>query len=222
YFLTANPNEFVNPTNVGLLGTGIRQEVVRFVTNTFKAAFPITLQTASTTQPGLRRGVDKITFQRMVPDSTEGPAYVPVTNDFSDVIVTNGANSIQFVRRVITRPDILFRARDLGLLVGGGPVAVVRTTTSGWNNNSAIDGDAARAGPGMIPGQVTGATTPNQVFIDFNPVTPSYLNRTPDSLNEDTAFTFFNWGSFDGTTNAPIVYPVGTSIEALESLITGP
>ncbi|MBI3192742.1 MAG: hypothetical protein HYZ36_08760, partial [Pedosphaera parvula] len=75
YFLTANPVQFVNPTNTGLLGTGQRQEWVRLVTNTFKVAFPITLQSAITTQPSLRRGVDKIVFQRMLPDSTEGPVY---------------------------------------------------------------------------------------------------------------------------------------------------
>lgn len=246
YFLAANPIQFVNPTNVGLLGPGIRQEVVRLVTNTFKAAFPIQLltvpgslgggigtnnevitfstntvlavnpivfQAASGTQPGLRRGVDKITFQRVQFDSVLGQTFLPVTNNFSDVIVTNATNTSQIIRRISTAPDILFRAADLGLLANGGPVAVVRTSTSGWNNNNAIDGDASLAGPGVIPPQVN---------IDFNTVTPTFRNVTPLFLNEDTAVRFFNWGSFDGSTNAPIVYPVGSSITNLENQITGP
>ncbi len=36
---------------------------------------------------------------------------------------------------------------------------------------------------------------------------------------ETNQFQFFAWGSFDGTTNAPVVYPNGTSITNLENSV---
>jgi len=38
-------------------------------------------------------------------------------------------------------------------------------------------------------------------------------------LSESTARTNWIWGSFDGTTNAPVVYPSGSSIVNLEAQI---
>ena len=39
-------------------------------------------------------------------------------------------------------------------------------------------------------------------------------------LTEETAFKKgFLWGSFDGSTNDPIVYPQGTSIRQLEAQV---
>jgi hypothetical protein len=38
-------------------------------------------------------------------------------------------------------------------------------------------------------------------------------------LSESTATTNFIWGSYDGSTNAPILYPSGASIMALENEI---
>jgi hypothetical protein len=48
------------------------------------------------------------------------------------------------------------------------------------------------------------------------------LGSTNLFLDETTASQLVALGSFDGTTNAPVVYPNGTSIEELEGLLTGP
>ena len=60
--------------------------------------------------------------------------------------------------------------------------------------------------------------------ITFNKVGTTYRNfaGTP-FLDETTATRSFIWGSFDGSTNAPIIYPSGTSIQNLErQVLTGP
>jgi hypothetical protein len=64
----------------------------------------------------------------------------------------------------------------------------------------------------------------------FNKIGPLYDNSdifastNANFLGEltQTPFLTLSWGSFDGTTNAPEVYPNGTTIEELEGLLTGP
>jgi len=66
------------------------------------------------------------------------------------------------------------------------------------------------AGPGtMEPG----------IPIVFNKVGPIYENSAPAFLDEAGQLLWFIWGSFDGSTNAPIVYPNGTSIDSIENQI---
>lgn len=245
YFLTANPIEFINPTNIGFNTPGIREEVVRSHSNTVYAVYPVELRlippslgggvgtneeviTFSTNlvlevrpivfvpgtglQPGARRGVDKVTFQRVNFDSLLGSAFVAVTNDFTGAAVTNATNSAQFLRRIVTTPDIIIGAEDLGLFAGtGGPILFRRTDTTGWDNNNTINGTAAIAGPGVIRAPVR---------LEFNKVGPMILNRPPFFVTRDNPlFQYFAWGSFDGSTNTPVVFPVGTTIQDVERLI---
>src|SRR5208282_5570769 len=74
-------------------------------------------------------------------------------------------------------------------------------------------------------------TTPTT--ISFNKVGPVYYNSYGDVLDGSPYFNenpgsdisdlfygfYFIWASFDGTTNAPVVYPDGTSIANLENQI---
>jgi hypothetical protein len=60
-----------------------------------------------------RPGVDKLTFVRMRRD-TNLQQFVALTNVFVDTYYTNSRPRQQTVQRIIDRPDILFRARDLG------------------------------------------------------------------------------------------------------------
>jgi hypothetical protein len=56
-------------------------------------------------------------------------------------------------------------------------------------------------------------------FGDVMDGTP-YFNETPGGDTADLFYiTYFVWASFDGTTNAPVVYPNGTSIDNLENQI---
>jgi len=103
------------------------------------------------------------------------------------------------VQRVIRQPDILFVAADNGTAGGLIPITAARTGTTGWLNNDAINGVTGQGGPGVI--------TP-QVQIIFSDQLPYFLNSTPPPfLTFNPSFQSIIWASFDGTTNAPILYP---------------
>lgn len=146
----------------------------------------------------LRRGVDKITFVRVNVDSMSGQLFTPFTNQFTDSFISNGVPAHQSLERVITRPDFLFSAADLS--GGASPVPlVVSTGASNWLASSALPG---LAGPGIVRPQVK---------ISF--VKPSFQVQTSDAWLPGTAdIENYHWGSFDGSTNPPIVYPAGTSL----------
>jgi hypothetical protein len=76
---------------------------------------------------------------------------------------------------------------------------VVSTGASNWLASSALPG---LAGPGIVRPQVK---------ISF--VKPSFQVQTSDAWLPGTAdIENYHWGSFDGSTNPPIVYPAGTSL----------
>ena len=58
-----------------------------------------------------------------------------------------------------------------------------------------------------------------QTIITFHKASPQFFNITPFFLDEATSIPGFRWGSFDGSTNEPVVYPQGTSIRDLESQV---
>jgi hypothetical protein len=144
----------------------------------------------------LRGGVNKITFKQVNYDSLLGLGFVTITNEYTDRFVTNGVAGSQKVQRIITAPDILFLAEDLGLFQGV-PVTITRTGTAGWINNNAINGRANQQGPGLI--------TP-QVQVRFTDQAPFFLKSQDDPFGNHRDIPFV-WASFDVSTNAPIIYP---------------
>lgn len=160
----------------------------------------------------VRPGVEKITFQAAQYDPLTG-LFRTVTNTFTDTYVTNSTLKTQTVERLLAAPDILFSAEDLGVNNRGIPLATwARTTTTGWANNSALNSQAALAGPGVIQPRVT---------ITFNKLGPYFFNVNPGFLDEATSFPGFVWGSFDGTTNSPVIYPVGSSLLERQQEVLG-
>jgi hypothetical protein len=169
---------------------------------------------------GLRGGRNKLKFQRVAFDSLLGQTFTPITNYYTDVVVSsNFTMVVQRVARGITQPDFLFVAEDLGLIGNpGSPVLNERTGTGNWVDNDAINGSDETAlshGPGVISPSVR---------ISFSDQLPYFENDTgSEFLDEDTAFNSGVWGSFDGTTNAPVIYPVyrNISIQQLRGEILG-
>ena len=149
-----------------------------------------------------RSGVDKLTFVRMAWDSNHNQ-FPALTNVFVDAYYTNGQRRQQTLQRVVTRPDILFRARDLGVEIynvpfppGGSaysffPRFTAVSDTSRWNNHDDINGFTIRGGPGVIP---PGAT------IDFGTV-GRYLE-----LARALGGSMYQWATFDGSTNPPVAF----------------
>ena len=162
----------------------------------------------------LRTGVDKIEFKYVGNDSVFG-GFTPRTNSFIDSYYTNNFKTVkQGLQRVISAPDILFSAADLGLGTGGTPFTLSRTTAAGsnWVNNAAINtqGPGPTAGPGQINPTMT---------LTFNKVGNFIVNQSFDFLDQANSSIGWVWGSYDGTTNAPVIYPIGTTIQDREMMV---
>jgi len=147
----------------------------------------------------IRGGVDKILFVRRDYDSLSGYFFTPYTNQFIDTYIAGGMRHQQQLERVVTRPDILFSSTDLSNGTAPAP-RVDRTGTSNWLSFA----QPGANGPGIIRPSV-------QIVLHH----PEFLLQTADSLTDSTVliedFEDYRWGSFDVSSNAPVVYPVGSA-----------
>jgi hypothetical protein len=145
-------------------------------------------------------------------ESEIGTNFITITNISTDSYISTNTMITNIMRRRITGPDFLFTAQDIGLNPNGIPWTLARNITGTWVNNSGASGQGVAAGPGVI-------TPP--VVITFNKLGDYLVNQNPGFLNERTGFRSLIWGSFDGTTNAPKVYPEngGQTMNWLEQLI---
>jgi hypothetical protein len=180
---------------------------ITWFTNHTIAYFPVI---CTTNEPSLRRGIEKVTFVKTAYDSLLGRFYTPQTNYFSMTMITNSTDFVQKYQRVVTAPDFLFTARDMAPGPAADPTLFPDVTRNiNFSTNNALPG---LAGPGLIQSAVT---------VTFNKSGPLYYNTVTTNfqyfLDELTAAKLMMWGSYDGTTNAPVVYPNGTSIAAIES-----
>lgn len=206
-FTNSYTNVVSSSTNAPLGSTNIQsysQAIVNYSTNHAFTYYPVE---CLATNVNLRQGIDHLTFVRANYDSLVGRFFQPITNIYSQVLISNSQPFTAWMRRVVTKPDFLFTAADLLGLVAA------RTSTVGNYNDA--NKNPGTAGPGNIE--------PNMV-ITFNKVGPLLINSYSTNfilggLSESTARTNFIWGSFDGSTNAPVVYPSGTSIANLEAQI---
>jgi hypothetical protein len=200
-------NTLITATNdpaAGGTGTNFQffsRTIVYHYTNHFFAYFPVECVPASV---GLRRGIERMQFVQRAYDSLLGIFFEPVTNFYTMVTVSNSADLVQTFRRVVATPDILITAQDLAAGPNGLPVnyASLRSTP---NYNETYK-PANLAGPGTLEPAIV--LTMNKVGLVYHNTYP-FLGQ---KVGRD-----FVWGSFDGTTNAPVVYPNGTSIVDLEN-----
>jgi hypothetical protein len=119
------------------------------------------------------------------------------------------------VQRVVTQPDFLMTASDAPNLTEGpsGPDGLLGPEA----RNILFDASTripSVAGPGTI--------IPSSTFV-FNKVGPIFINSgltdTNAFLTQSSGVLQFIWGSFDGTTNIPVIYPNDLSINNLENEI---
>jgi len=143
-----------------------------------------------------RPGVDKVSFVRHPFDAALA-RFLPTTNHFTDHYITNGAVQEQRLERVVSQPDFLFTAADIQT---GSPTVprFARTGTSNWVNNAVLNGSPTAGGPGNIKPPVT---------ITLNKLGVAWTTAGPGADEHPEAQTI-RWGTFDGTTNAPVAYPV--------------
>lgn len=152
----------------------------------------------------IRPGVGKLNFYRVEYDSLIGQTFVAITNFYTDRYISNSTVVLQPLQRIILQPDILFTAEDLGV-IGVLPAFTARSGTANWSNNSLLNshGGANVYGPGIIN---------PQIVIRFTDLLPYYFNSNPAFLDDvptdATHLPEGAWGSYDSSTNAPVVYPI--------------
>lgn len=156
---------------------------------------------------GVRGGIDKITFIRVDVDPLLNRFLKPLVLRYTDTVTTNGVTRSQQVERSLGVPHVTFRSQDIGTFpapfrpvpwVYGRPSLLVATAAPVGPNGSPKD---PAAGPGIIENATQGA------LFDFNNIGPGLINRLGGTEERGTAT--FVWGSFDGSTNRPVVYPKG-------------
>ena len=171
---------------------------------------------ALTNTPGYFQGIGRVLFVRVPNGQMNSSSHLlnpPIVTNYT-MVLFNPANSqweTRTFQRVVTTPDIIFSAADLaaGPAAGGGPfVGTVTRPIPNYENASPSNG---LAGPGVIDGQT--------IFV-FNKVGPVFYNGPfqdtngfTDLVGETTQIPSLQWASFDGTTNAPILYANGASIQ---------
>ncbi len=151
----------------------------------------------------VRFGVDKITFVRTDFDSLLGELFNPITNRWTEQVITNGVMRDQQMTRAVLTPDFVFSGADLLA------AATARGVT--WTNNPVLNGTVT-AGPGVI--------VPGGSSIIYNTTGPILVNVSGFYTAETNAIPVFTWGSFDSSTNITI-YPFGASVQAIEGMVLG-
>jgi hypothetical protein len=217
YLLNVHPIQFVSTNDLNSNNVfGVRREIISSAITRNLRAFPIELNPGTN---ALRPGLEKISFQKIDFYSLFSTNFLPITNCYIDTYISNSIPIQQTAVRIVRRPDILFTAEDLGTVFG---IPTPYGRTFNYQNNNALNGDANLAGPGVIPG--ADGDQASQIRIFFSRVGPYYWNyHYPGDFYLNQAPPYhFAWGSFDGSTNTPIVYPTGSSITNLESQILSP
>jgi hypothetical protein len=206
-------------TNFATFGDPVQysQTTVSSYTNSTFLIQPSTCATAPA-PAALRQGVERVAFIRANYDSLLGQFFQPLTNYYTMVMITNSQMKTEYYQRVVVRPDILIEAQDLA----SGSSALPVVGSIGRNLNF----DQSQILPGLAgPGIITNGTvfTYDKVGnIYANGPTVLYGLTTNAFLNEYTEGSEFGisnrlsvlaWAYFDSTTNDPVIYPNGESIQ---------
>ena len=194
--------------------TGYSQTVyiVNYFTNYIFEFYPTTCQ-GETGATEVYQGVKNIKFVRADYDSLVGQYWQPVTNYYTMTAITNSKAATRFFQRILIQPDILLSVTDLGSALDA------RSLTFNSSNVG-----AGLAGPGTID---------LPTFITFNKSSPNYFNSYGDSMDGTPYFTqtpggditnlyyaaYFVWGTYDGSTNAPMIYPNTANLGDLEAQV---
>jgi hypothetical protein len=179
----------------------------------------------------LRPGIERLKYTRVDYDSLVGGVIVTKTNDiFKDQYILGGKRQTQTLVRSTTLPDILFDAADLGVSEPVGfPVIMTRSgpadsggagggtnaTGTAWVNNADLTINGIQGSGQLGPGVINGPAV-----ITLSKLGPAIVNFYPSFITEaNNVGRSPIWGSFDGTTNEPVVYPNADDIYAMEKQV---
>jgi hypothetical protein len=150
----------------------------------------------------VRFGIDKVTFVRVDFDSMLGELFSPITNRWTEQIITNGVVRDQQLTRAVVLPDLVFSGADIT------PFAIFRGTL--FTRNPVLNGTVT-AGPGILSPNIT---------LNYNTVGPQYINFNGSFVAETNGIPRYTWGAFDSSTNIAI-FPYYESVDAIEAKILG-
>jgi hypothetical protein len=209
----------INPGNTNASGSNTfngqiiasQVSVISYFTNHAFYVLPVFCVNTNTGSNSftLFQGIDGVSFVRHDFDSLLGRFFEPITNDYVMHEVTNGMIVARSIRRVITQPDFLINAADLVSGPAANPPNIGPFTRAPQPLNFNATAALGAAGPGTIESPST---------ITFNKGLPVFENETSfpaNFLGENTQIFGEALGSFDGTTNPPVVYPDAATLSAL-------
>ena len=155
---------------------------------------------------GVRAGVDRVRFVKVNLDPVLRQNARQASVTYPEVVNSNGIVIRQVVSRLIARPEILISARDLGVTDNYAPIAFQFTPVTFQNNGATLDADAE--GPGNIE------PVSSYTFSKLGVYSLQFGNTDEQDGQPGNI-----WGSFDGSTKAPILYPIGSKLSDLEAAV---
>jgi hypothetical protein len=208
-----------NPTTTNIVSTNIIISSTNYTLQVAPCEF-VNNSGGTNSNTADYQGIEKVQFVRVSDDNYDyqtGQFYQAVTNQYTMFLMKNGEIVPVVFQRIVTRPDIVFMGASLASGSGGEELmfSTLNRSTPNFINSRA---GAEFAGPGIID-----PTGSSNIVVTLNTVGPVYANSAPAFLSGPGGAIGreFIWGSFDGSTNAPVVYPNGTDIAnlAAEALI---
>ncbi len=189
------------------------ESIVTYFTNNWYEYYACNF---STSGPALYQGIGKVQFVEADYDSIIGQFFNPVTNfyNLTTIDATNGRPVVQRFMRIITQPDILLDGADLASPNAPQIGELIFTRNMSFALDQQLNGATPASGPGLITDYPT--TVSFNTAGNISGVAGNEVNASTPFLNSETPL--LQWGSFDNSTNAPIVYPNG-SLSNLESQI---
>ncbi len=200
--VSATNSLVIDTNNVGSSNVAFyAQSLITYTTNHAYLINPVTCDTNSV---AVRGGIDKVSFVRRDFDSLLNRFFYPITNTYYLMALTNYTLVTQTVQRVVTSPDILIEAADMAHT--GGPTSWPLDNGATYITVHNFVTVGVTNGPGTIEPFVN---------LTFNKVGPMFRNYGPFFIDERTAELDYIWASYDGSTNAPVIYPIGSSVDNL-------
>jgi len=216
-FVATNTITVSNATTVTNIDTSVTQQVIETnVTHAF-LTLPVSCVQSNIVLAG---GIERIRFERRDYDSLLGRFFQPFTNTYTLTVITNNTRMPMRVQRPVIQPDFLITANDFPLTPGPAQSAdAFSSSLRGmiFNTNGLpfyATPTATPGGPGTIEGPVVWT---------LNKGGPVYWNLSDLAYDryqaESSQILLLNWGSYDGSTNPPVVYPNGESVTSLENYL---
>jgi hypothetical protein len=168
-------------------------------------------------------GVNHVQFVGVQYDPLLSTTWVPVTNIYQLTAVPPGNQPVvQTYYRVVNAPDIILESKDQ--VIGPAAVLFINDFVGGYLNfvNPHISADGH--GPGnIVPQEIFAyAKGGGQYYINlgnFQEPLQNSVTTNGVSLTNVVAGFLYNWASFDGTTNLPVLYPTTASLAGIVSQV---